>query len=66
MMTVTKTLLRVIADCERCTGAKPVELPMTESSFLRLKGEVASGCLVHEAVGEPPMFNGVKLMIVKP
>lgn len=63
-MIVTKTLLRVIADCERCTGAKPVELPMTENTFLRLKAEVASGCLVQEAVGEPPMFNGVKLVIV--
>lgn len=65
-MTVTKTLLRVIADCERSTGEKPTELHMTESSFLRLKAEVASGCLVQEAVGGPPMFNGVKLVIVKP
>ena len=54
----------MIADCERSTGEKPTEIHMTESSFLRLKAEVASGCLVQEAVGEPPMFNGVKLVIV--
>lgn len=37
---------------------------MTESTFLHLKAEVASGCLVHEAVDEPPTFNGVKLEVI--
>ena len=63
-MTVTDTLLKAIAPCKRSTGETPTEIHMTESSFLRLKAEVASGCLVQEAVGEPPMFNGVKLVIV--
>ena len=65
-MSITVSLLKAIADYKQSTGAKPVEIHMTESSFMRLKAEVASGCIVQKAVGEPPMFNGVNLVIVKP
>ena len=65
-MSITVSLLKAIADYKQSTGAKPVEIHMTESSFMRLKAEVASGCLVLEPTDEPPTFNGVNLVIVKP